>query len=211
MALDGHQDDMDRRRRRRAALEARQQRRRPPDPPPTDAPAPPQQEPAPPAQPQPSDVAPVVAVADKGPSRLGELRALVEPVAGEVVHLAEHRLAILKQEAVQGARLATREATIAAVGAGALLMGYLLLNAAVALIIGALIGGMMGLGIGALTLAALHLIVGAVAITRSARRLKEQRPWELSITRAELEKDVKWLKEIPKTKALPPAQTPPQP
>lgn len=166
----------DRRAARRAALERRQVSRRG----------------------EASDPVKTLVEVKEGPS-LGEL---VEPLIDGLVQHAGKHLALLKYEVVSSAEEVRRDLFIAAVSGGAVAIGYVLFNATVALAFGALWGGLLGVAAGLGVLSLLHLALGGLFVARSVRRLKQSQI-DLSLTRAEIEREARWLKEIKEPKALP--------
>jgi hypothetical protein len=124
-------------------------------------------------------------------------------------HATTH-LALFTHEVRESVEVASRDAAIAVVAAGALAFGYLLLNAALVAAVAALGGGIPGFVLALFTLAGLHIIGGGLFLTRSVGRLKKQ-SFGASSTRKELEKDAKWFRSIKGQKALPaPDTTPPE-
>ncbi len=136
------------------------------------------------------------------------LKQTVEPVLAGITRYIGLRIELLKHEALDNVRDVGRDAIGLAVAVSVLLVGYVMLNAGIALLVGALAGGLMGVALAALGLGLLHLIPGGIWALVSLRRLKAG-PFDLALTRAELEKDVQWLKEIQATRALAAPKEPP--
>lgn len=126
------------------------------------------------------------------------LKALGEELSG----LMQDHVALVRREVQQSASVAVKQGIAIAVGAGALLLAYGFFNLWAIILVGAL-GGVWGAVWAAGVVTGLHAALGGVLVFVGLRRLRGWDPWGESATRAEIEKDVKWLKEIRDKAALP--------
>ena len=130
------------------------------------------------------------------------LKKIGAPLARELIVYAGRRMALLKLEVTRLAGEADKDVAVLTVGAGGLALGYVMTTVGVALALGAWLGGTIGMGLGIAIVGFLHLAVGGLFAWRSYKHLSDGQ-WELAQTRAEFERDVKWLKEIKETPLLP--------
>lgn len=137
-------------------------------------------------------------------SLVGALKGIGEGA----LELFSQRLTLARRELVDELKLLGGSAGVIAAGGAVALFGYVLLNAAIILLVGALWGGLLGMGVSALVLALLNLGAGLGALVRSARRLQEG-PGRLEQTRSEWKKDQEWLQELRHKPALPSPPTEP--
>ncbi len=139
------------------------------------------------------------AVAKNSDTSAESLPALIGRLGDSLITLLDTKLSLLKIELKEDLKLYVRNSIVLTLGGLLLVMGFVLLNIAIAFLIAALfekteLSQPVKYACGFILTGLIYLVVGALAVVRGKNRLQKQN-LEPEGTLKELEKDKQWLKE----------------
>ena len=138
------------------------------------------------------------AIATTTPAENGSLPTLISRLGEDVMQLVNSQLALLKVEIKEEANAYARGAAMIAFGAAVAVVGFALLNVAIAFAVSTLFAEAefsqpASYALGFLVTGGFYLIVGAIVVLVVKNRLAKQ-PLVPKTTVQELRKDKEWLK-----------------